>query len=123
MLEEKIERLTAEVVKLREAIEKSGGSPAASGEKATAGKATAGKATAKKSKFTADQIKAAVIKVKDEVGQDAAQKVIKDAGAKGLAELITMTDKFDAAMAACEEALTAGEDGGDEDGDDELGGL
>jgi hypothetical protein len=120
MLEEKVERLTSEIVKLREAIEKNKGGAAAgstAGKPAekTAEKTKPGKA---KSKYTPDQIKAAVIKVKDDIDADAAKAIIDDAGCSGLAELITMTEKFDEVMAACEAALAGG---GDED--DELGGL
>jgi adenylosuccinate synthase len=117
MLEDKIERLTAEIIKLREALEKKAGSTGEGTGAATADKAAGKKAAAKKSKYTAEQVKAAVVKVKDEISKEKAQEIIKGAGAAGLAELITQTDKFDDVMAACE-AAHAEAAGGDEDDDD-----
>ncbi len=121
MLEEKIERLIVAVTALNETQTKllalQGGKPAAAAAAPAKG-AAAAKGAAKKSKFTADQIKTAVIKVKDEIDEDAAKEIISNAGASGLAELITMTEAYDGVMAACEEALAGG---GDDDGG--LGGL
>ncbi len=128
MLEEKIERLVAETIKLREAVERNtaaqGGTAGSAAGKpaAAAGKPAAAAGKPKKSKFDANAIKAAVIKVKDEVSQEAAQEIIRNAGATGLAELITMTDKFDDVMAACEAAIEGGGEDAVED-DDGLSGL
>lgn len=124
MLEEKIERLTAEIVKLRESNEKLAGGKATGGGSATTEDAGKGKgskgAAGKKSKHKPDEVKAAVIKVKDEVSKDAAQKIIKDAGCDGLAELQTKPETFDAVMAACAAALAGDGDDDDNDDDDDL---
>lgn len=129
MLEEKIERLTAEIVKLREAYEKGakGGATTttadAGADKKPADKKAADKKPAK-TKFTAEQVKTAVIKVKDEVGEDAAKAVISGSGCSGLAALIAKPEVFDSVMAACEEALAGGGDDADDSSEDDgLGGL
>lgn len=121
MLEEKIDALTAALKEntatVKKHIEALGGS-AGSGSGETA-EASGGKKD-KKSKFTADQVKAAVVKVKEEKGQDAAKAIISDAGAKNLAELVTLPKKFDSVMAACEAALAATDDDNEDEDDDEL---
>lgn len=127
MLEEKIERLTSEVIKLREAIQKGGSASAGAGTAAEKGKPAADKPKGKpaaKSKFTPDQVKTAVIKVKDDVSQEEAQRIIKEVGkSAGLAELISKVDVFDEVMIACEAALLPDEDENEDGEDDGLGGL
>jgi hypothetical protein len=124
MLEEKIERLTAETIKLRESMDantaalKGGAAPAAAAAGKGAGK---GKGATAAPKISADDVKAACLRVKAEVSEDAAKKVIAGSGAKGLADLLqNKADKFADVIAACEAAL---EGGGVEEEEDENEGL
>lgn len=103
MLEEKIDALTAAINKLNANLEKGG----------TAGAATGGKAAPKpagkpKPKYTADQVKSAVMEVKDTIGAAAATALITSVGdgAVKLAELIQKPECFDAAVEAAQAALT-----------------
>lgn len=102
MLEEKIDALTAAVKENTAAILGKGGAAApAAGAK---GPGRPAGATAKP-KFTAEQVKAAVVGVKESKGTDVAKALISDAGAKDLADLLTKSAKFADVMAACEAAL------------------
>ena len=93
-----------------------GGKPG-KGAAATATKgASAPKADAK---ITMEQVKAAIVKVKDAHGKPAAVKIIKDAG--GALELAAIKPaKFAAVMAACDEIMNSDDAEEGEDGDDEL---
>ena len=69
------------------------------------------------SKYTAEQVKAAAVKVKDELGTAEAKKLIKSAGkADELAAI--KPENYDAFIAACEAAINGEDDGGD--GEDDL---
>ena len=64
-------------------------------------------------KVTFDEVKTALMKVKEEKGKDAAQAIIKDVGkAEKMAEI--KEPNYAAVIAACEAAL-AGDDGNDDD--------
>lgn len=71
----------------------------------------------KKSKYTAEQVKAAAVKVKEDLGTKVAKQLIADHGAEELAKL--KPENYDAFVEACEKALNAGDD----DGNDDDGGL
>jgi hypothetical protein len=122
MLEEKLDLLTKEVVALRKAIEAGGGAgggkAAASDDSADKPKATRGRP--KKEEPTPehdkDEVDAIIRKVSKEVGKPVAKKIIADAGADDLADLLTMPAKFDSAYAAAEAALEE-PDAGEEDDD------
>lgn len=97
-----------------------GSAPAATGKAATGVKTGGGrgKAATATSKFTADQVRDTLIKVKSEVGEDEAKRIISEVGGyEKLAQLVADPSKFDAVMEASEAALTGG---GDEDGDSGL---
>lgn len=119
-LEDKIDNLIAAVNKLEATIASGGGS---TGGKTTGGggKAGAGKGAADKPTLTADTVKAAILKVKEEKGDDAAKSVIAKAmgksGAK-LAELLAAAGKFQKAMDAAEEALNASDEAEAEEEDE-----
>lgn len=69
----------------------------------------------KASKYSAEDVKAAAVKVKEELGTKAAKQLIKDHGADELAAL--KPEKYDAFVDACEKALNGDDDGeGEEDG-------
>lgn len=107
-LEDKIDTLITAVNKLTDALAAGGGT---GGGKASGGKASGGAAgKTDKPSLNADQVKAAILKVKEEKGDDAAKAVIAKAmgksGAK-LAELLAAAGKFQKAMDAAEEALNA----------------
>jgi len=70
-------------------------------------------------KFTADEVKAMAVKVKETLGQPAAKKLIKEAGG---ADALASIDKknYAAFMAACEAALTPAADDAAEEDEDEL---
>ena len=68
-------------------------------------------------KFTADDVKAAAVKVKEELGTKTAKDLIKKHGADELAKLEPSV--FAAFIADCEKALK-GDGDGDGDGDDGL---
>lgn len=105
-LEAKIEANTAAVTRLADLMEAGG---AAAPKAAAAAKAAAPKAAAK-TKITADQIKAAIVGVKDTVGADEARELIeRHAGdGKKLADLILMPATFEAVMADCAAAMEGG---------------
>lgn len=71
-------------------------------------------AKAKTSKYTAEDVKAAAVKVKDELGTKAAKQLIADHGADELAKLKPAA--YEDFINACEKALN-GDGDGDEDGD------
>ena len=113
-LEEKIDKLTAAVEANTAAVLAGGGKPAASGGKA----ADTAKPIAKtKTKFTAAQVQAAVVNVKDTISSDKAKEIIEEHAGEGakLAKLTTMPEVFDAVMASCEAAINEAGDGGGED--------
>lgn len=118
MLEEKLDLLTKEVVALRKAVEEntaaggatSSGKSASSGdtEKKTRGRPKKEEPTPEHDK---DEVEEIIRRVSREVGKPAAKKIIGDAGADDLADLLTMPAKFDDAYAAAEAALEGeGED-------------
>ncbi len=120
-LETDIQDLTAAIKENTAAVKSKGGGSAAASDGATAGK-TKPKAAAA-TKFTADQVRAGVNKVKDEVGLPAAKKIIADAKHPGLKELLLDAKCFDTVMAAVEAALKPADDdddglGGTDDDDD-----
>lgn len=69
----------------------------------------------KASKYTAEQVKAAAVKVKDALGSEAAKKLISDHGAPKLDQL--KPEQYEAFIAAAEKLLSG--DGDDDDGDDD----
>lgn len=112
MLEDTMERLTAALNANTEAL----GGKAPAGGAATR---TAPAKTAAAAKLTLEQVKAAVIAVKDAHGKPAAIKIIKEAG--GVAELSAIKPaRFAAVMAACEEIMGEGEGSEAADDDDAL---
>lgn len=72
----------------------------------------------KKSKYTAEQVKAAAVKVKEELGTKVAKQLISDHGAEELAKL--KPENYDAFVEACERELNGDDDG---KGKDDDGGL
>lgn len=107
MLEDAIKENTAELVKLRQAIEKSGGAAPAAGKAADKPAAAAKPAAAKKPKYSADQVKAKIVEVKDTISQERAAQVISDAGHADdkLAGLLATPGHFDKAYELAEAAL------------------
>jgi hypothetical protein len=95
--------------------------PAASGDKPPKGK-PGPKPKDDGPKITDDAIRAALNKVKEELGTPAAKKIIADHGATDLANLCTMKSKFQAIIDACEAVLTPADDAdeGEGEGDDDL---
>ena len=63
-------------------------------------------------KYTAEQVKAAAVKVKEKLGTKAAKDLIKKHGADELANL--EPEVFAAFIADCEKALKADDEGGDD---------
>lgn len=115
-IEELLSGLTAAIEANTAAILGSGTNVAAAPAKAEA-KASkpAGKKAADKpaSKFTADQVRDTLIKVKSEVGEDEAKRIISEVGGyEKLAQLVADPSKFDSVMEAAEVALSGD---GDED--------
>lgn len=83
--------------------------PSSGGRKKAADKAT--------SKYTADQVRDTLIKVKSEVGEDEAKRIISEVGGyEKLAQLVADPSKFDAVMEAAEAALSGEDEGGDDSG-------
>lgn len=120
MLEKALEENTAALTRLAEVLEKGGG-VGAGGTTTGGAKASAKSGGAKKPKNTAEQVKAAIMKVKDDVSADAAKAIIEKHAGKGkkLADLANDPSLFDAAVADAEAALE--EAGGDEpDADDDI---
>ncbi len=73
--------------------------------------AAAAKAT---SQYTADQVRDTLIKVKSEIGEDEAKRIITEVGGcEKLAQLVADPSKFDAVMEAAETAISGGGDDGD----------
>lgn len=121
MLEKALEENTAAITRLADILEKGGG-VGAGGTTTGGGKAAGGKAAgAKKPKNTAEQVKAAIMKVKDDVSADAAKAIIEKHAGKGkkLADLANDPSLFDAAVADAEAALADADDG-DADADDDI---
>lgn len=113
-LEERIDALTAATNRLADLMEANGGggSTGTTAPKTTAAaapKTTTKKPAASKPTKTAEDVKAAVVSVKDTISPDDARAIIEaHAGAgKKLADLITMPAKFDAVCQACADALAA----------------
>jgi len=123
--------IEAEIKALREAIEantaaiqgaaKSGANkPAANadddGETTTTtrrGRGASNKgADEKTTKYTAEQVKAAAVKVKDVLGSKVAKQIIKDHGADELAAL--KSEVYDDFVAACQKALKDAEENNDD---------
>ncbi len=89
-----------------------GAAPAAEKPKATTTKPKA--ADKPKSNFTAEQVRDKFIALKDATDEATARSTIEAQGVKRLAELVADPSKWDAAMAAADEAIEAA--GGDDDG-------
>lgn len=129
-LEERVETLTTAVERLTAVIEANGvgggaattAAPAKAAAKADKPAAAAPKKAAAKAKFTADQVKAAIVNVKDTVSEEAAREIIQEHAGEGkkLADLVTMPSVFEAVMASCEAALAGGDEEEAEEGDDGL---
>lgn len=100
---------------------KSGG--AAAGKPTTTAAATAGKGgkggkpTPAASKYTLDQVKAAIVKLRDAQGTPAAKEVITEVGLADKMDNIK-PENFDAVIAAVETRLS--DDGADEGSDDDI---
>jgi hypothetical protein len=122
LLEEKIETLTKEVVKLRQVIEAGGLAAGAAGAATTDDAkpaATKKKAAAKKvvePTHDADEVGTIMRKAAKE-DKPAVRKHIKDAGCADLAELLTKPELFDAAYAFAE-GIVGAEEEEEEDDDD-----
>jgi hypothetical protein len=120
-IEAALQALTA-AVEANTAALKAGGGSAAAAPKADA-KAAAPKAEAKvekaaKSKYTLDQVKAAIVKVRETQGTPAAKAIIADAGKADKMDNIK-PENFDGVIAACEAALAESDDDS-ADGDDDI---
>ena len=107
MLEEKIEKLTTEIVKLREALEKNGGAAKASGGGTTTrGADKTGDKAAAKPKFTAKQIEDKANEVKSTLSAKIAKGLISDTGASSLDDLVKNHEgKWESFMAAADVVL------------------
>ncbi len=120
MLEEKIETLTGEIVKLRQAVEKfgiGGGGAAASADEPAAKKTAAKKPAAKKAvepEHDADEV-GTIMRKAAKSDKPAIQKYIKKQDCADLAELLTKPELFDAAFDFATELLAA--DDADDDDD------
>ncbi len=122
MLEEKIETLTKEVVKLRQAIEaQASGSaapaPAAKDKPAAKAPTKAPKEAPAEPKHSLDEVGALLRKAAKEVDKSAVQRYIKALGCADLAELLTKPALFDDAFAFAETMFGAGDDDSDTDED------
>jgi hypothetical protein len=92
------------------ALEANTKSQAAGGKAATTTKATATKDTKPTApKFSAEEVKAAAVKVKDAFGQPAAKELIKEFGKADELKAIK-PENYDAFVEACEKKLAAGEE-------------
>lgn len=125
-----IENLLAAIEKntaALEALAKAGGATTAAAPAAPAAAkpapakpaAAAAKPTAAKPKHTEDEVVAAITKVKEDFGKDAAVEVIKGLGFAKMADITA--DKYDAAVKAAEAkhielSAEAGGDGEEDDG-------
>jgi len=119
-LEQKIEALIAAVEANTAAL--SGSKPASTstgdGGEGKPGRGKKGAATEEKTattKYTAEQVKAAAVKVKGELGTKKAKQIIADHGAEELAAL--KPEKYESFIKACEKALKGDEDEDGGDGD------
>lgn len=112
-IEEAMDRLAAALDRNTEAH---GGKPAGKGAPA----AGAAKTTPAAGKVTMEQVKAAVMGVKDSMGRPAALKVIKDFGKAGELNAIKPA-QYSAVLARCAELMGEGEsdDATDDAGDDD----
>jgi hypothetical protein len=111
-LEEKIDEL---IVALNKNTAAHAGKGGAAAEPAASGKRKPAAAAADEGpKVKADDVKAALMKVKEDVGTPAAKKIISDAGADDMADLLTKPKLFAKVMTACEAALEGGGDEEDE---------
>lgn len=113
-----IEAVNANTEAIKAAGTGSGGKPSTGGDedKATTGKGGRGRAAAKTEgpKYTAEDVKAAAVKVKEELGTKAAKDLIKKHGADELAKL--KPDTYADFIADCEKALNGGDENVDEEG-------
>jgi len=82
---------------------------AAAGKAATGGKATTTKDKPAAPKYSAEEVKAAAVRVKDAFGQPAAKELIKEAGKADELKAIK-PENYDAFVEACEAKLAAGEE-------------
>lgn len=126
-LEQALKENTEAVLALTAALAANGGKPASGGSEDKSGKteSTRGRGTSKstkedkgsddKPKFTADDVKAAAVKIKEEKGTPAAKKLIAQYGEDGLASI---EPKDYAAFIEAAEKLLKGED--DKGGEDDL---
>lgn len=116
-IEAAIEALTKAVEANTAAIKAGGGAAAATPGKADKAAATSGKADkVVKSKYTLDQVKAAIVKVRETQGTPAAKAIIGDAGQSDKMDNIDPAN-FEAVIKACEKALAEdGEPADDNDG-------
>lgn len=118
-LEQKIEALTAAIEANTAALQAAGGSASTAKTETTTGKPGRppkdkgeGDTGSSKPKFTREQVNAALVKIKDANGAEAAKKIIADVA--GVAKMADIKDsKFEAVIEACEKAL--GGDAGDDD--------
>ncbi len=116
-LEDMIGSLTAALEANTAAILAGGSAPAAAAPAATTRPKPAAKPKPAASKFTADQVRDTLIKVKSEVGEDEAKRIITEVGGyEKLAQLVADPSKFDAVMEASETALAGGDDDGGDSG-------
>lgn len=122
-IEASLKKLIAEAVAealVEAGVTTGGGKGAASddAEKGTSGRGRGRSSTKTDSpKYTAEDVKAAAVKVKEELGTKTAKDLIKKHGADELAKL--KPDAYADFIADCEKALK-GEDGGAGDDDDGL---
>lgn len=118
-LEDELAANTKALNRLADAYEKAGGGAATTTTAKTGTKT--GTKTADKPKNTVEQMKAAVMEVKEKVGSDEAKALIeKMAGKKGakLADLANLPAKFDETVAEAEALLGAAGDDEEADEDD-----
>lgn len=121
-LEEELAANTKALNRNSDLLEKGGTGGATAGKTAatTAGKTAAKTAAKSAPTVSAADMKAAVLRVKEECSEDDAKAIItKFAGKnKKLADLAALPDKFADVIAACEAALDGGEPADDADDDD-----
>lgn len=113
-LEERLAENTVALNRLADAMEAAGGDKPAKPAKTE----KPAKPAAKKPTVTVEQMKAAVMEVKEKVGADEAKAIIAEYGGEGakLAALSNLPEKWDEIVADCTTALE-GVNGSD-DGDD-----
>ena len=117
MLEEKIVALTAEIVKLRQALEKSGTGEAAPAAAAAKKPVAVAKPKKVEPAHDADEVGTAMRAASKLSAEDktAVRAHIAEAGCADLAELLTKPELFDAAFEFADGLLNAG--GGEDDDD------